>query len=470
MATAVTIRDKSSFRASLREALRGSHQDYTTGSLTQAIFLLAVPMVLEMFMESLFAIVDVFWVARLGADSVATVGLVEAMLTIVYATGMGLGLSATAMVARRVGEKDREGAAVAGVQAIALGLAVSFMMGAAGFFFAPHLLRLMGASPTILAVGTRYARITLGGCCVVVLLMLNNAVFRGAGDAAIAMRVLWLSNSINLVIDPCLIFGLGPFPRLGMTGAAVATLTGRTVGVVYQLFRLSRGGEHIRILTQHIRFNLQVMATLLRVSVTGIAQMLIPHIAWISLMRIVSVFGSTALAAYTISIRIIIFFILPAWGLSGAAATLVGQNLGAQQPERAERSVWKTGYYTMLFMGGVGVFFVLFPGPVIRLFTHDPGIVSLGAACLRVVSIGNIGYAYEMVMMQAFNGAGDTLTPTVVNSFGFIVFEIPIAYALALPLGMRSNGVYWAITVSESAIAVAMVLLFRRGRWKAKKI
>jgi putative MATE family efflux protein len=470
MATAVTTRDTSSFWASLREALRGSHQDYTTGSLTQAIFLLAVPMVLEMFMESLFAIVDVFWVARLGADSIATVGLVEAMLTLVYALSSGLGLSATAMVARRVGEKDREGAAVAGVQAIALGLAVSLMMGAAGFFFAPHLLRLMGASPTVLMVGASYARITMGGCCVVVLLMLNNAVFRGAGDAAIAMRVLWLSNSINLVLDPCLIFGLGPFPRLGVTGAAVATLTGRTVGVVYQLYRLSRGGEHIRILARQIRLNLQVMARLVRVSLTGIAQMLIPHIAWISLMRIVSVFGSTALAAYTISIRIVIFFIWPAWGLSGAAATLVGQNLGAKQPERAEQSVWKTGFYTMLLMGGVGLFFVLFPGPIIRLFTHDPAIASLGAACLRVVSIGNIGYAYEMVMMQAFNGAGDTLTPTIVNSFGFIVFEIPIAYALALPLGMRSHGVYWAITVSESAIAVAMVLLFRQGRWKAKKI
>jgi putative MATE family efflux protein len=470
MATAVTTRDLSSFWASLREALRGSRRDYTTGSLTRAIFLLAVPMVLEMLMESLFAIVDVFWVARLGADSVATVGLVEAMLTLVYAVSMGLGLSATAMVARRVGEKDREGAAVAGVQAIALGLLVSLSMGAPGFHFAPRLLRLMGASPGVLAVGRSYARITLGGCCVAVLLILNNAVFRGAGDAAIAMRVLWLSNSINLVLDPCLIFGLGPFPRLGVTGAAVSTLTGRTIGVVYQVYRLLKGGEHIRILARQIRFNLEVMLRLLRVSVTGIAQMLIPHIAWVSLMRIVSVFGSNALAAYTISIRIIIFFILPSWGLSGAAATLVGQNLGARQPERAEQSVWKTGVYNILVMGGVGVVFVLFPGPVVRLFTQDPAIVSLGIACLRIVSLGNIGYAYEMVMMQAFNGAGDTLTPTIVNFIGFIVFEIPLAYALAIPLGMRPKGVNWAITISESAIAVAMVLLFRRGRWKAKKI
>ena len=470
MATTVTTRRSSSFWASIREALRGSHQDYTTGSLTQAIFLLAVPMVLEMLMESLFAIVDVFWVARLGAESVATVGLVEAMLTIMYAVGMGLGLSATAMVARRVGEKDGEGAAVAGVQAIGLGLLAGLSMGAPCLFFAPRLLRLMGASPAVLAVGSSYARIALGGCFVVLLLTLNNAVFRGAGDAAIAMRVLWVSNSINLLLDPCLIFGLGPFPRLGVTGAAVATLSGRTIGVAYQFYRLSRGGEHIRILARQIRLNLPVMARLIRVSVTGIAQMLIPHIAWISLMRIVSVFGSSALAAYTISIRILVFFILPAWGLSGAAATLVGQSLGAGQPERAERAVWKTGFYNMLVMGGVGVFFVLFPGPVVRLFTHDPAIVSLAAACLRIVSIGNIGYAYEMVMMQAFNGAGDTLTPTIVNTFGFIVFEIPFAYTLALPLGMRSHGVFWAITVSESAIAVAMVLLFRRGRWKEKKI
>ncbi|MGO8789158.1 MAG: MATE family efflux transporter [Terriglobia bacterium] len=470
MASAVTTRQSSSFWASVREALRGSHQDYTSGSLARAIFLLAVPMVLEMLMESLFAIVDVFWVAHLGAESVVTVGLIEAVLTVIYAVGMGLGLSATAMVARRVGEKDREGAAVAGVQAIALGVVAGLSMGTPCLYFAPHLLRLMGASPAVLAVGTGYARIALGGCGVVLALTLNNAVFRGAGHAAIAMRVLWVSNSINLLLDPCLIFGLGPFPRLGVTGAAVATLTGRSVGLTYQFYRLFRGGEHIRILAEQVRIQTQVMVKLIRVSSTGIAQMLVPHLAWISLMRIVSVFGNAALAGYTIAIRIIVFFILPAWGLSGAAATLVGQNLGAGQPERAEQSVWKTGVYNALVMGGVGAFFILFSGPVVSLFSHDPEIVALGAACLRIVSIGNIGYAYEMVMTQAFNGAGDTVTPTTVNFFGFIVLEIPLAYALAIPLGMRSNGVYWAITVSESAIAVAMVILFRRGRWKEKKI
>lgn len=470
MATTLTAHESSSFWAAVREALHGSHHDYTTGSLTRAIFLLAVPMVLEMLMESLFAIVDVFWVARLGADSVATVGLVEAVLTLVYAVGTGLGFSATAMVARRVGEKDPAGAAIAGIQAIALGLAASLCLGIPGLCFAPHILRLMGASPAVLATGTSYARITLGGCSVVFLLFLNNAVLRGAGDAAIAMRVLWLSNSINLVLDPCLIFGLGPFPRWGVTGAAAATLTGRSIGVVYQFYRLSRGGEHIRIFARQIRLDPKVMLRLAKVSVTGIAQMLVPHLAWISLMRIVSVFGSSALAGYTIGIRIIIFFIMPSWGLSGAAATLVGQNLGAQRPERAEQSVWKTGFYNVLVMGGVGVFFVLFPNPVIRLFTHDPAIVPVAVACLRIVSLGNVGYAYEMVMMQAFNGAGDTITPTIVNCLGFLALEIPLAYALAIPLGMRTNGVSWAITASESAIAVAMVVVFRRGRWKEKKI
>jgi putative MATE family efflux protein len=470
MATAVTTRPASSFWAAVREAMRGTHQDYTTGSLPRAIFLLAVPMVLEMFMESLFAIVDVFWVAHLGADSVATVGLVESMLTVVYSVGMGLGLSATAMVARRIGEKDREGAAVAGVQAIALGLVAGLSMGAPCFFLAPRLLRLMGASPAILAVGTGFARIAMGGCSVVLLLFLTNAVFRGAGDAAIAMRVLWVANSINLLLDPCLIFGLGPFPRLGVTGAAVATLTGRSVGVVYQFYRLFKGGEHIRVLTRHLRLKAQVMLRLLKVSLTGITQLVIPHIAWISLVRIVSVFGSAALAGYTIGIRIIIFFLLPAWGLSGAAATLVGQNLGAQQPERAEEAVWRTGWYNALFLGGEGLVMMIFAVPIVRIFTHDPAIVSTGASCLRILSVGNVGYAYGMVMLQAFNGAGDTLTPTWVNFFGFLLLEIPLAYELAIPLGMRSQGVYWAIVAAECAIAAATVGLFRLGRWKAKRI
>jgi putative MATE family efflux protein len=456
--------------ASIREAIRGSHQDFTTGSLNRAILLLAIPMVLEMVLESLFAVVDVFWVGRLGADAVATVGLTESLLSLVFAVGLGLSLSTTAMVARRIGEKDPAGAAVAGVQAIAIGLAISALVGVPCLLFAPHLLQLMGASAEIVSVGSGYARIALGGSGAIMLLFLNNAIFRGAGDAAIAMRLLWVSNIINLVLDPCLIFGWGPFPKLGVTGAALATLTGRSIGVLYQFYRLLRGTERIRILRQQIRIDLRVLLRLLRVSLTGILQFAIAHTSWIGLVRIVSIFGSAALAGYTIAIRIVIFVLLPSWGLSNAAATLVGQNLGAKQPERAATSVWRTGFYNMLFLGGIGLVFMLFAEPVVRLFTHDPLVVPLAASCLRIISCGNIGYAYGMVMLQAFNGAGDTLTPTIVNLFGFWGLEIPLAYALALPAEMRSNGVYISIVIAEAAIAVAGILLFRQGRWKRQQI
>ncbi len=456
--------------SSVREALRGSHQDFTAGNLNRAILLLAIPMVLEMVLESLFAVVDVFWVGRLGADAVATVGLTESLLSLVFAIGLGLSLSTTAMVARRIGEKDPAGAAVAGVQAIAIGLAVSAAIGIPFFFYAPDLLRLMGASPQILAVGSGYARIALGGSGAIMLLFLNNAIFRGAGDAAIAMRLLWVSNIINLVLDPCLIFGWGPFPKLGVTGAALATFTGRSIGVLYQFYRLLRGTERIRILRSQIHLNFRVLLRLLRVSLTGILQFAIAHTSWIGLVRIVSVFGSEALAGYTIAIRILIFVLMPSWGLSNAAATLVGQNLGAKQPERAETSVWRTGLYNMIFLGVIGIFFVIFAEPVIRLFTSDPLVVPLAVSCLRILSYGNIGYAYGMVMLQAFNGAGDTVTPTVVNFFGFWLLEIPLAYFLAISLRMGANSVYVSIVVAEAAIAAAGILLFRHGRWKRQQI
>ena len=455
---------------SIREAIRGSQQDFTKGSLNRAILLLAIPMVLEMVLESLFAVVDVFWVGRLGADAVATVGLTESLLSLVFAVGLGLSLSTTAMVARRIGEKDPEGAAVAGVQAIAIGLAVSLLVGIPSFFFAPQLLKLMGASPQIIATGSGYARIALGGSGVIMLLFLNNAIFRGAGDAAIAMRLLWVSNIINLILDPCLIFGWGPFPKLGVTGAALATLTGRSIGVLYQFYRLLRGSERIRILRSQIRLDLPVLLRLLRVSLTGILQFAIAHTSWIGLVRIVSIFGSAALAGYTIAIRIVIFVLLPSWGLSNAAATLVGQNLGAKQPERAEKSVWRTGFYNMLFLGGIGLFFTIFATPIVSLFTQDPQVVPLAASCLRIISYGNIGYAYGMVMLQAFNGAGDTVTPTIVHLFGFWFLEIPLAYALAIPAHLHSNGVFISIVIAEAAIAVAGVILFRRGRWKLQQI
>lgn len=456
--------------SSLVEAVRGSHQDYTAVNLNRAILLLAVPMVLEMVLESLFAVVDVAWVGRLGADSVATVGLTESMLSLVFAVGMGLSLSTTAMVARRIGEKDPEGAAVAGVQAIVVGLTVSLAIGVPCLIYAPQLLRLMGATPQIISVGSGYTRICLGGSCAVILLFLNNAIFRGAGDAAIAMRLLWVSNIINLILDPCLIFGLGPFPKLGVTGAALATFSGRSIGVMYQFYRLLKGTERIRVLTRQIRVRVDVLWRLVRVSLTGILQFAIAHTSWIGLVRIVSTFGAAALAGYTIAIRIVIFVILPSWGLSNAAATLVGQNLGAGKPDRAERAVWRTGLYNVIFLGGVGVFFVLFAEPIVRLFISDPAVVPLGSACLRIVSYGNIGYAYFMVMMQAFNGAGDTITPTVVNFFGFWLFEIPLAYVLAMPLGMKSNGVFFSIAIAESSMAAASAILFKRGKWKKQKI
>ena len=456
--------------SSIREALRGSHQDFTSGSLNRAILLLAIPMILEMVLESLFAVVDVFWVGRLGANAVATVGLTESLLSLVFAIGLGLSLSTTAMVARRIGEKDPAGAAVAGVQAIILGLTVSLLVGAPCALYAPRLLSLMGASPEIIRVGSSYARIALGGGGVILMLFLNNAIFRGAGDAAIAMRLLWVSNIINLVLDPCLIFGWGPFPKLGVTGAALATFTGRSIGVLYQLYRLLRGTERIRILRNQIKVNLQVLLRLLRVSLTGILQFAIAHTSWIGLVRIVSTFGSAALAGYTIAIRILIFAILPSWGLSNAAATLVGQNLGAKQPERAQMSVWRTGFYNMLFLGIIGVIFLVFATPIIRLFSNDPVVVPLAATCLRILSYGNIGYAYGMVMLQAFNGAGDTVTPTYVHFFGFWIVEIPLAYFLAITAHIGANGVYISIVVAEAAIAAAGVLLFRRGRWKGQQI
>jgi putative MATE family efflux protein len=456
--------------SSIREALRGSHQDYTAGNLNRAILLLAIPMVLEMVLESLFAVVDVLWVGRLGANAVATVGLTESLLALVFSIGIGLSMSTTAMVARRIGEKDPVDAAIAGAQAIFLGLLISLAIGIPAFVFAPQLLRLMGASPEIVATGSGYARIALGGCGAIVMLFLNNAIFRGAGDAAIAMRLLWVSNILNLILDPCLIFGLGPFPRLGVTGAALATFSGRSIGVLYQFYRLMKGSERIRIPPSLLRLNPRVMWRLIRVSLTGILQFAIANTSWIALVRIVSIFGAAALAGYTIAIRIVIFVILPSWGLSNAAATLVGQNLGARHPQRAEQAVWRTGLYNMLFLGIIGVVFIFTATPLVSLFTHDPAVVPLAASALRILSYGNIAYAYGMVMLQSFNGAGDTVTPTIVNFFGFWVLEIPLAWWLALHQGLRSTGVFLSIVIAQAVVALAGILLFRRGNWKRQKI
>ena len=456
--------------SAVAQALKGTHQDYTIGSMNRSIFLLAIPMVLEMVLESLFAVVDVFFVGRLGATAVATVGLTESMLALVMAIGMGLAMSTTAMVARRIGEKDPEDAAISGVQAIGLGLAISLAIGIPAGIFAPKLLAAMGATPEIVASGSGYARIALGGCGAIIMLFLNNAIFRGAGDAAIAMRLLWVSNIINFVLDPCLIFGLGPFPHLGVTGAALATFTGRSIGVLYQFYRLMKGTERIRVLARHLRINLRVMTRLLRVSLTAMVQFGIAHVSWIGLVRIIALFGASAVAAYTVAIRIVIFFILPSWGLSNAAATLVGQNLGAKRPDRAALAVWRTGFYNMLFLGLIGVFFFMFATPVVRLFVDDPTVVPIAALALRTLSCGNIGYAYGMVMLQAFNGAGDTLTPTWVNFFGFLVVQLPLAWVLAVNLHMKAEGGFLAVVIAECAMAAAGVVLFRRGKWAQKQI
>ncbi len=455
---------------SVREALRGSHQDYTTGSLNRSILLLAIPMVLEMVLESLFAVVDVFWVSRLGANAIATVGLTESVLTLVFAVGMGLGMSTTAMVARRIGEKDHDGAAVSAVQAIFLGLIASVVMGVPFFFLAPKLLAAMGATPAIIASGVNYTRIALGGSGIVLLLFLNNAIFRGAGDAAIAMRLLWVSNILNLILDPCLIFGLGPFPKMGVAGAALATFSGRGIGVLYQFYRLGKGTERLRILARHMRIQADVLWRLIRVSITGILQFLIGQASWIGLVRIVSLFGAPALAGYTIAIRIVIFYILPAWGMSNAAATLVGQSLGAGEPQRARTAVLRTGLWNVAFLGSVGVVFIIVAPWVIHLFTHDADVVPVAVNCLRIFCCGNIAYAYGMVLMQAFNGSGDTLTPTYINLFGFWILEIPLAWYLAMHTGMRVNGVFVSVVVAQSVIVLISLVLFRRGRWMRQKI
>ncbi len=455
---------------SIREALRGSHQDYTAGNLNRAILLLAIPMVLEMVLESLFAVVDVFWVSRLGANAVATVGLTESVLTLVFAVGLGLGMSTTAMVARRIGEKDANGAAVAAVQAIFLGLIASLAMGVPFLLLAPRLLALMGASPAIISTGANYTRIALGGSGVVLMLFLNNAIFRGAGDAAIAMRLLWVSNILNLILDPCLIFGLGPFPKLGVTGAALATFSGRGIGVLYQFYRLGKGTERLCILACHVRLQGAVLWRLVRVSITGILQFLIGQASWIGLVRIVSLFGAPALAAYTIAIRIVIFAILPSWGLSNAAATLVGQNLGAGRPDRARSAVWRTGLWNMIFLGSVGIVFIVFAPWIIGLFTQDPAVVPVAVDCLRIFSCGNIAFAYGMVLMQAFNGAGDTLTPTYINLFGFWILEIPLAWWLAMHSFMHVNGVFVAVVAAQAVVVLIGLVLFRQGRWAKQRI
>lgn len=452
------------------EALRGSTRDLTEGHIGQAILFLAVPMVLEMSMESLFAVVDVYFVSKLGADAVATVGLTESLLTIVYTVAMGLGIGATAVVARRIGEKDEDGAAEAAVQAIALGLVVSASVGVAGVLLARSLMTAMGATPAMLESSLGYTVVMLGGNATVTLLFLTNAVFRGAGDAAMAMRMLIVANGINLVLDPCLIFGWGPFPELGVAGAAVATNIGRGTAVVVQLWVLLSGRSRVAAGLRHLRLVPHVMWTVCRLSGAGFIQVLIDTSSWIGLVRVIAIFGSDALAGYTIGIRILLFAILPAWGLSNAAATMVGQSLGAGKPERAEASVWTAGRYNALFLGAVGVLFLAFAPRIVGVFTSDAVVAAHAVDCLRIVSTGFLLFAYGLVLTQAFNGAGDTWTPTWINLACFWLWQIPLAWWLAIGLGWGPRGVYVAITVAFSTLAVVSALVFRQGAWKTKAV
>lgn len=476
-----------SFWSILREAVAGSERDFTTGSIGLAIFLLSVPMILEMLMESVFAIVDIYFVAHLGANSVAIVGLTESMMALVYAVAIGLSVGATATVARRIGEKDADGAAKSAAHAIFLGLTISLVISVLGFVLAPTIFRLLGAEPQIIAEGTTFMRIMLGGNAVVIFLFLLNAIFRGAGDAAIAMRVLFLANLLNIILAPCFI--LGPdifaffninapnwlvanwiFPKLGVTGAAIGTTIGRGIGVLYAAWRLFRPGGRITIHGANWNLDRKILAGIIKIAAPAVLQFTIATASWSALVRVVAGFGSEAIAGYVIGLRVIVFALLPAAGLSNAAATLVGQNLGAEKPERAEKAVWKAAYINAFFLGAVGILFLLFSNQIIGFFTEETNVLIYGTNALHIVAYGFVFYAFGMVLESSFNGAGDTWTPTFLNLFIFWLFEIPLAYVLAYYFKMGTDGVFWAITVSFSLLAVVAAILFKRGKWKEKKV
>lgn len=460
-----------SFWSVVREAFTGSQRDFTQGSIVAAIVILAVPMIIEMSMESVFAIVDIFFVAKLGADAVAIVGLTESILALVYAVGIGLAVGATATVARRVGEKDAEGAARAAAHVIYLGIIVSAIMSVIGIIGAPYILLALGGEPEVIEQGTLFMQIMLGGNAVIVFLFLLNAIFRGAGDAAIAMRVLIFANALNIILAPCFIFGVGPFPELGVTGAAVGTTLGRGAGVAYAAWSLFfRTGGRISVRAEHWKLDTELLWSLAKLSSTAVLQFLIGTASWSGLIRVIAGFGSVAIAGYVIGLRVIVFVLLPCAGLANAAATLVGQNLGAGKPERAERSVWIAAYINAAFLGVVGLVFILFSGPVVNIFTTEPDVLFYGRDALHIVAYGFVFYAFGMVLESSFNGAGDTLTPTYLNLFIFWLFEIPLAYVLAYTFGMGPQGVFWAITIAFSVLAVAAALLFKRGKWKLKVV
>jgi putative MATE family efflux protein len=454
------------FFSIVREALRGARHDYTALPLKRAILLLAIPMVAEMLWESLFAVADIFWASKLGPDAAASVILTESMMIIVYSFAMGLSIGGAALVARRIGEKDPNGAARAAVQAILLGVALAVVVGLVGGLAGHKLLAAMGASPEVIATGSGFTRVLVGGCGTVVLLFMINAAFRAAGDPTISMRTLRLANAINMVLGPMLVFGVGPFPRMGVVGAAVATTIGRGVGVLYQVYALRAGRGNLVIRREHLRVDRAIQAAILRMSGTGIFQILIATTSWVGLTMVVTSFGSLAVAGYGIATRVVMFALMPSFGLANAAATLVGQNLGAGRPDRAEKAVWRASLYNLIFLGSIGLVFVVFADVIVSAFNSDPIVVAYGTKALRIISAGFLFYAYGMVVSQSFNGAGDTKTPTLINLFCFWLWEIPLAWVLAKPLGMGPTGVFIAVLAGFSTMAVVSAVLFRRGTWK----
>jgi putative MATE family efflux protein len=455
---------------SLLDALRGTEADYTAISIRKAIFLLAVPMILELVMESTFAVVDIYFVGKLGASAVATVGLTETYLFILYSVAMGMAMAVTAIIARRTGEKNTSEASTAAVQAIILGLLISIPLTIAGIFYSQELLALMGADSWSINHGYRYTQWMLGGNVVIVLLFVINAIFRGAGDAAIAMRVLWIANIINMCLDPIFIFGWGPIPTFGVEGAAIATNIGRAVGVLIQLWVLFKGGKHIRVTLSQVKSNMSIMMNIVKTSLGGIGQMFIAMTSWIFLLRILADMGAETVAGSTIAIRIMTFTMMPAWGLSNAAATLVGQNLGAGAPDRAEKSVWQIGTYNMIFLVAVSFIYFFFDKELMMIFTNDPKVIEVGSEWLKIVSYGYFIYGWWMVSAQAFNGAGDTTTPTKINVFFFWLFQIPLAYSLAIIFDWREAGVFWGMFISEVGVGIFTLWLFTKGKWKTTQV
>jgi len=462
--------DIKQFRKDIWESISGTEMDFTAGKIGRAIFLLSVPMVLEMVMESIFAIADIYFVSKLGSEAVATVGITESLITIVYSVGSGLAMATTALVARRTGEKRPEEASKVAFQAILTGILISILIAVPGFLWSSDLMRLMGGSPEMVEELSEYTRIMLGFNGIIIVLFIINAVLRSSGDAAMSLRVLVIANLLNIILDPILIFGLGPIPAMGIKGAAIATVVGRGTGILFQFFLLFRGKRRIRLSLSDIRFYPSTIWQIIRLSLGGMGQSLIATSSWVGMVRIIASFGSNVVAGYTIAIRIIIFGLLPSWGISNAASTLVGQNLGANQPERAEKSVWITAKLNMVILTLFGLLFAIFPRTFIEMFIHDPEVILPGIQALRIISIGFIFYGLGMVMIQSFNGAGDTVTPTKVYFVCFWLIEIPLAWILSKPVGMGQTGVFISIVIAESIMTVVALILFQRGKWKLKKV